>query len=111
MYDEGFPAGLLPQLSRTIVFTAKVLQRPKRASQRFHLWRLLSRDFILCWRGQKKAPSSEDSGDPQIPEILLPEAMRGYFENECGTYQRVYVANPKTSSSHQSTSTLRIHNL
>jgi hypothetical protein len=35
----------------------------------------------------------------------------GYLENGYGTYQRVYVANPNRSSSHQSISTLRIHGL
>jgi hypothetical protein len=111
MFDEGFPAGLSHQLPRTIIFTAKVLQRPNERRNASIYRDLCLAIFIPCWRGQKNASSSEDSGDAQIPKILLPEATRGYFENECGTYQRVYVANPSTNSSHQSTSPLRIHNL
>ena len=34
-----------------------------------------------------------------------------YFRNKCGTYQRVYVAIPSNSTTHQSTRTLRIHTL
>jgi len=34
-----------------------------------------------------------------------------YFRNKFGTYQRVYVAIPINSTTHQSTRTLRIHTL
>ena len=34
-----------------------------------------------------------------------------YFRNKCGAYQRVYVAIPSDSTTHQSTATLRIHTL
>jgi len=34
-----------------------------------------------------------------------------YFLNKCGTYQRVYVAIPNNSTTHQSARTLRIHTL
>jgi len=42
---------------------------------------------------------------------LAPLNHATYFRNKCGTYQRVYVATPSNSTTHQSTRTLRIHSL
>jgi len=41
----------------------------------------------------------------------LKKTTQIYFRIKCGTYQRVYVAIPSNSTTHQSTRTLRIHTL
>jgi len=41
----------------------------------------------------------------------LKRTTQNYFRNKCGTYQRVYVTNPSSSTTHQSTRTLRIQTL
>jgi len=40
--------------------------------------------------------------------IPLKTTAQIYFRNKCGTYQRVYVAIPGNTTTHHSTSTLRI---
>jgi hypothetical protein len=59
----------------------------------------------------KDAQRAKQANWDDLQFLFSESATQIYFLNKCGMYQRVYAANPSNNTIHQSTRTLRIHNL